>query len=62
MPYKDDAKQKEYQQEWSKNKTKAVYLKLMRTTDADIIEHLASKGNVQGYIKELIRNDMKIVK
>lgn len=37
---------------------KGVYLKLNINTDADIIEKLASVGNVQGYIKELIRKDM----
>jgi predicted GIY-YIG superfamily endonuclease len=30
-----------------------------KTTDADIMEKLATVGNMQGYIKELIRADMK---
>lgn len=34
-------------------------LKLSKTTDADIIQHLESIPNMQGYIKTLIRNDMK---
>jgi hypothetical protein len=38
--------------------TKRVYLKLNMKTDADIIDFLASKKNVQGYIKALIRRDM----
>lgn len=37
---------------------KAVYLKLNKTYDADIIEKLEAVGNKQGYIKELIRKDM----
>ena len=34
-------------------------LKLSRNTDADIIAWLDSQESVQGYIKTLIRNDMK---
>lgn len=34
-------------------------LKLSKTTDADIIAWLDSQESVQGYIKALIRNDMK---
>lgn len=37
---------------------KAVYLKLNKTYDADIIEKLEAVGNKQGYIKELIRKDL----
>lgn len=37
---------------------KRIYLKLNKKTDADIIDFLASKKNVQGYIKELIRKDI----
>lgn len=35
-----------------------VYLKLNKDTDADILAKLESVGNVQGYIKALIRADM----
>ena len=34
-------------------------IKLGRNTDADIIEHLDSMTNVQGYIKGLIRADIQ---
>ena len=34
-------------------------LNLYDGTDADILAHLASMGNVQGYIKRLIREDIK---
>lgn len=39
----------------------AVYfsLKMNRNTDSDIIEWLASKGNKQGYLKDLIRADIE---
>ena len=32
---------------------------LNNKTDADIIKHLQKQENKQGYIKELIRNDIK---
>ena len=36
-----------------------IRMKLNRNTDADLIEHLAKQENVQGYLKRLIREDMK---
>ena len=42
---------------YDKKNTKGIYLKLNKTTDADIIEKLATIENVQGYIKNLIRAD-----
>lgn len=42
---------------YDKAHTKGIYLKLNLETDKDIIEFLAGVENVQGYIKELIRND-----
>lgn len=39
--------------------TTQVVLKLNRRTDADILSRLASVGNRQGYIKALIRADIK---
>lgn len=38
--------------------TKQIMLKLNRSTDADILAKLAATGNVQGYIKALIRADI----
>lgn len=38
---------------------KQVKLALNIKTDKDIIEHLAAVENVNGYIKKLIRKDMK---
>lgn len=37
---------------------KQVKLNLNLKTDADIIEALAASGNMQGYIKDLIRKDI----
>ena len=39
--------------------TKQIMMKLNTGTDADILEHLQASGNVQGYIKQLIRDDME---
>ena len=38
---------------------KYISLKLNQNTDADILEHLAKQENIQGYLKRLIREDMK---
>lgn len=35
------------------------HLKLNKSTDADIIQQLKEVENKQGYIKDLIRQDMK---
>ena len=39
--------------------TRQIKLKLNTKTDADILELLDSIDNVQGYIKSLIRQDIK---
>ena len=41
------------------NNAKGIYLKLNKVKDADILEALESLGNKQGYIKALIRQDLK---
>ena len=38
--------------------TTAVKIKLNRKTDSDILKRLQEVGNKQGYIKNLIRNDI----
>ena len=50
--------QKRYD-ELNKDKFRFIQLKLNRETDADIISKLESVENIQGYIKELIRQDIK---
>lgn len=47
------------QAKYDKANTVGVYLKLNKATDADIIEHLHKVSNRQGYIKELIRDDIR---
>ena len=39
--------------------TRQYHLKLNLATDADIIEHLGRQQSIQGYIKDLIRRDIK---
>ncbi len=46
-------------QAYNQKNVKQVKLGLNLKTDEDIIKHLASIPNVQGYIKTLIREDMK---
>ena len=43
---------------YDKANTKSIFLKLNIKTDADILAHLETVGNKQGYIKELIRKDI----
>lgn len=59
MPYKSKEKQNAYIAQWSKEHTKGIYLKLSKNTDADIISWLSNMTNKQGYIKELIRADIR---
>lgn len=44
---------------FNKEKTKCVNLRLNLKTDADILEKLDNVPSKMGYIKELIRNDIK---
>lgn len=39
--------------------TKRIFIKLNKTTDADILEYLDKVNNKQGYIKELIRKEIR---
>lgn len=50
------------QEKYDKANTSRVQLKLNNRTDADILERLNKEENKQGYIKRLIRNDMKAQK
>ena len=43
---------------YNQSNVKQIKMNLNRKTDADIIAHLESLPNVQGYIKDLIRKDM----
>lgn len=47
------------QYKYDKDNTKQIVLKLNNTSDADILEVLRSQPNKQGYIKNLVRNDIR---
>ena len=47
------------QDRYNKAKTTTVLLRLNKSTDADVIEHLERAENKTGYIKSLIRADIK---
>lgn len=47
------------QKKYNKIKTKSFTFKFNKRTDADIISRLEGVDNKQGYIKELIRKDLK---
>lgn len=40
-----------------KERTRTFTFRCNKATDADIIARLSAKGNVTGYLKELIRKD-----
>lgn len=44
---------------YDKDHTKQILLKLNKGTDADILQKLDEVDNKQGYIKGLIRDDIK---
>ena len=52
-------KRKASHAKWDAANTKQVKIKLNIRTDADILAHLEQTENVQGYIKHLIREDIK---
>lgn len=47
-----------YKVKWDRDNTKQFKIKLMKTTDSDIISWLEEQDNKQGYIKQLIRDDI----
>lgn len=58
MGAKPTPAQKRASAKYDKSHTTGIYLKLNTETDKDIIEHLNSQKNRQGYIKGLIKADM----
>ena len=52
-------RQSEIQQKYDKDNTRRFGLKLNLSTDNDIIKKLEEVESIQGYIKELIRRDIK---
>ena len=51
--------QKRAKNKYNKANTKQVILRLNLKTDADVLEKLEEVESKQGYIKELIRKDLK---
>lgn len=47
------------QEKYDAANTRVVKMKLNKNTDADILAKLESCGNMQGYIKALIRADLR---
>lgn len=62
MPYKDASNRRTAQNKWLKENTKGFYIRLNQVNDQDIIEHLKTMSNKQGYVKELIRGDIATTK
>ena len=50
--------QKKASAKYDNANTKQIKMKLNTTTDADILTKLEEVGNIQGYIKQLIRADI----
>ena len=53
------SKRAEQQAAWDKENTCMYTLKLNRHTDAELIEQLDKQPSKAGYIKQLIRDDIK---
>lgn len=51
--------QKRAKEKYDRNNTLQIKLKLNLKTDKDILDKLERAGNKQGYIKALIRKDLK---
>ena len=50
--------QKKASEKYDKNNTRNIMFKFNKKTDADILAQLDEVENRQGYIKQLIRNDL----
>lgn len=52
--------QKKYEpmERWQKEFIRRVVIKLHKINDVDIIDHLDRQKSMQGYIKQLIRDDI----
>lgn len=46
------------QEKYNREKTVVVNIRFVKSTEADILEHLERQPNKSGYIKSLIRADM----
>lgn len=48
-----------YLNQYEKENIRQIRLKLNRNTEPELIEWVEKQDNIQGYIKQLIREDMK---
>lgn len=53
------AAQKRASAKYDAENTTRLYIKLNKSTDADILQRLEQETNKQGWIKELIRKEIK---
>lgn len=54
--------QKRARKKYQKNNTIMICVQLNKKTDADIIEKISGEESRQGYIKRLVREDIKCAK
>ena len=52
-------KKSEYDKQYAKEKLQQIKLTLNKVTDAELLEWISKQPNKQGYLKELIREDME---
>ena len=48
-----------YMNQYEKENIRQIRLKINRKTEPELIEWIEKQGNIQGYIKRLIREDME---
>ena len=51
----------EYLNQYEKENIRQIRLKINRKTEPELLEWLEKRGNIQGYIKRLIRDDMEFM-
>ena len=49
----------EYLNQYEKENIRQIRLKINRKTEQEMLEWIEKQKNIQGYIKQLIREDMK---
>lgn len=59
MRKKATNKQKAYIADYNKANYKSITFRLHKTIEKDLIDYLSTKSNTNGYLKDLIRQDMK---
>lgn len=55
-------KNAEYLAKYEKDNLRQIRLKINRKTEPEMVEWIEKQGNIQGYIKRLILEDMKRMK